>query len=130
MLSPLPAVWPSSSPSAAAVPTADGRPTASELAGFIVAYYRVPGHEVGYTLHIVLDDGNYRDSHVRFCLRAAVAVGDRFGIKLARMLLAASRTQRSAAAKGAHVMMQLDARRQRDHAATPHAVRRLSCWHD
>jgi len=57
-------------------------------------YYQREGNSVGGNLHIVLDDGNVERSHVEFCLERATAEGDEAGVVLARLLLAASRTQR------------------------------------
>jgi hypothetical protein len=57
-------------------------------------YYQRDGNGAGGNLHIVLDDGNVERSHVEFCLERATAEGDEAGVVLARLLLAASRTQR------------------------------------
>jgi hypothetical protein len=43
-----------------------GRPTASEVAALVQELYRQPGHGTGGCLHVVLDDGNIEDSHIRF----------------------------------------------------------------
>jgi hypothetical protein len=46
------------------------------------------------TLHIVLDDGNVRDKHVRSCIESALEQGDTEGHELACLLLGMSTTQR------------------------------------
>jgi hypothetical protein len=52
-------------------------------------------HPAWGSLHIVLDDGNYLDDHVRFCIGWAKAEGDREGAALAEVLLALTKSQRS-----------------------------------
>jgi hypothetical protein len=52
------------------------------------------GHCAWGSLHVVLDDGNLEDSHVRFCLDWAREEGDAEGADLAALLLQMSRTQR------------------------------------
>lgn len=46
------------------------------------------------SLHVVLEDGNVKDSHVEFCLQQALEKGDEEGAALARILLECSQTQR------------------------------------
>jgi hypothetical protein len=46
-------------------------------------------------LHIVLDDGNVRDTHVKFCIENALERGDTEGHELACLLLGMSTTQRN-----------------------------------
>lgn len=46
------------------------------------------------SLHVVLDDGNYDDSTVEFCIGYAQEVKDDVGEYLARTLLILSKTQR------------------------------------
>lgn len=48
----------------------------------------------GGNLHIVLDDGNVKDSNVQFCLNQAEENGDVKGVELAKILLQMSKTQR------------------------------------
>lgn len=48
----------------------------------------------GCCLHIVLDDGNVKDSHVQFCIDYAIEKGHEDCEALARQLLLMSRTQR------------------------------------
>jgi hypothetical protein len=45
-------------------------------------------------LHVVLDDGNVRDVHVKGCIESALASGDTEGHELACLLLGLSTTQR------------------------------------
>lgn len=71
------------------------RPTVPEVLPLVEAYYRKPGNAVGGVLHIVLDDGNVKDDHVRFCLDEALLDGDEDGAHLARLLLRMTKTQRS-----------------------------------
>lgn len=65
-----------------------------ELVKLAVAYYALPGNSVGGSLHVVLDDGNIKDSHLDYCLNYAQEKGDTAGAELARLLRAASPTQR------------------------------------
>jgi hypothetical protein len=46
------------------------------------------------SLHVILDDGNYSDSSVRYCVHSAAESGDVEGERLARILLSMSTTQR------------------------------------
>lgn len=69
------------------------KPTVPEVLPFVRALYEVEC--TGGSLHIVLDDGNLADSHVRFCLDEARKIGDRFGEALASVLLRMSVTQRA-----------------------------------
>lgn len=47
------------------------------------------------SLHIVMEDGNVRDKHVRFCIESALEQGDTKGHELACLLLGLSTTQRN-----------------------------------
>jgi len=49
---------------------------------------------VGCCLHIVLDDGNIEDSHVKFCIEEAKKQGHEDCLELANKLLLMSKTQR------------------------------------
>jgi hypothetical protein len=57
-------------------------------------YYALPGNGAGGNLHIVLDDGNVRDSDIEFCIERAQEKGDKFGEAIGRVLLRMSKTQR------------------------------------
>jgi hypothetical protein len=45
-------------------------------------------------LHIVLEDGNVKDSDVQYCIEAAERKGDKEGAELAKILLTQSKSQR------------------------------------
>jgi len=68
--------------------------TVPGLIEMVVTYYNKPGNEVGGNLHIVLDDGNLQDDHIRFCIDQAKTCGDVDGEVLGEALLCASKTQR------------------------------------
>ena len=51
-------------------------------------------NDVWGSLHIVLSDGNVRDSDVEFCVAWSMAKGDVEGERLAKILLGMSKTQR------------------------------------
>lgn len=70
------------------------KPTVPEVMPLIEAYYAKSGNGVGGSLHIVLEDGNVEDHHVRWCLECAEKHGDTDGVELAKLLLAMSKTQR------------------------------------
>lgn len=57
-------------------------------------YYEQEGNMQGGNLHIVLDDFNVDDTHIRFCSDAAAIEGDWFGHHLAGLILILSKTQR------------------------------------
>lgn len=69
--------------------------TVPEVVPLVKVYYGKPGNSVGGNLHLVLEDGNVQDSHVRFCLERAKECGDEDGVKLAEVLLRMSKTQRT-----------------------------------
>ena len=68
------------------------KPTIPEVLPKVQEYYK--DHLTGGSLHIVLDDGNVRDSDVMFCLELAKQRDDTKGIELANLLLRMSTTQR------------------------------------
>lgn len=70
----------------------DPKPTIPEVLPIAQAYY--VKHPIGGNLHIVLDDANFGDADVIFCASAAAEGGDKEGLRLARLLLQMSRTQR------------------------------------
>ena len=47
------------------------------------------------SLHIVLDDNNYSNDCVEFCIQVAIEKQDKEGEELARILLQCSKTQRN-----------------------------------
>jgi hypothetical protein len=46
------------------------------------------------SLHIVLEDGNIKDSHVEYCIQHARDIGDMVGVTLGGHLLKMSKSQR------------------------------------
>lgn len=56
--------------------------------------YRENDHWGWGSLHIVLEDQNLADKHVRSCIEGAEANGDEEGAALARLLLTLTKTQR------------------------------------
>lgn len=68
------------------------KPTIPEVIERFAAYYA--RHPAGGAMHIVLDDGNIADEHVRYCIQHAQEQGDAEGEALARILLDMSKTQR------------------------------------
>lgn len=66
----------------------------SEVLLHVTAYYAKPGNAAGGCLHIVLDDGNVQDEHVKFCRDYAAQEGDEDGVALAELLLKMSVAQR------------------------------------
>ena len=77
-----------------------GRPQLSpELIEVFAAYYRQ--NPVWGTLHVVMDDGNYGDEHVKHCIEWADKVGDKDGLALGIILKGMTRSQRFHIAKRA-----------------------------
>jgi hypothetical protein len=70
------------------------KPTVPDVLPQVWRYRDTPGNCTGGSLHIVLDDGNVEDGHVRHCLDYATAKGDTDGVLLAETLLRMSKTQR------------------------------------
>ncbi len=68
--------------------------TVPEVMDQFVEYLRKPGNGVGGSLHIVLDDQNIQNHHVEFCISHAEQCDDEDGIKLGKILLEMSKTQR------------------------------------
>lgn len=50
-------------------------------------YYKLPGNDTGGILHVVLDDGNLEDDHIRSCMENAVADGDYIAYNIGTLLL-------------------------------------------
>ena len=59
--------------------------TEGYLESYINEYYNE--HITGGCLHIVLDDGNYEDEHVKFCVDYAIKRHDLAAEEIARELL-------------------------------------------
>jgi hypothetical protein len=70
------------------------KPTVPEVLPMMYAYRDTAGNGVGGSLHIVLDDGNVEDGHVRWCIERAQECGDEEGVKLGETLLSMTKTQR------------------------------------
>jgi hypothetical protein len=70
------------------------KPTVPEVLPLVEAFYGIPGNGVGGSLHIVLDDDNYEQHHIEWCVTYAEAHRDTRGAALARILAAMSPTQR------------------------------------
>lgn len=70
------------------------RPTVPEVLPLARAYYAKPGNAAGGNLHLVLDNKNVQDDHVRYCLECAMAADDSAGVELAQTLLKMTKTQR------------------------------------
>lgn len=71
------------------------KPTIPEVMPIVRAYLAKPENGVGGNLHIVLDDGNVHDDHVKFCIDQSIERGDKDGEYLGRILLSMSFTQRT-----------------------------------
>lgn len=54
----------------------------------VAAYYTLPLYAAGGPCHIVLDDNNYRDEDIEFCIGACKEKNDWFGEAIMRALLA------------------------------------------
>lgn len=72
------------------------KPTVPEVLPQLHAYRDngTAGNAVGGSLHLVLDDGNIEDSHVKFCIQWAKDHGDPEGVRLGELLLQMSKRQR------------------------------------
>ncbi len=68
------------------------KPTIPEVLDRFVAYLNA--HGAWGSLHVVLDDGNVHDDHVRGCIEWATEQGDEEGRQLGEILLKMSVTQR------------------------------------
>lgn len=71
------------------------KPTIPDVMPVAKAYIAKPGNSVGGNLHIVLEDGNVHDDHIKFCLDQCIQANDRDGVYLCELLLRMSRTQRT-----------------------------------
>ena len=78
------------------------KPTIPEVLPAIRAYYAKPGNSNGGNLHIVLEDPNYEDDDVRFCIATARDAGDSDGVAIAKKMLLMSKTQREKLASMDH----------------------------
>lgn len=69
------------------------KPTIPEVLP-LIREFRETGNETGGSLHVVLDDGNVKDSDVQHYIDYAKSIGDLQGMRIGKLLLEMSRTQR------------------------------------
>jgi len=69
------------------------KPTIPEVIERFRAYHSL--HPVWGSLHVVMEDGNFADCHVRYAIGLARYDGDAEGACLGQILLRMSKTQRS-----------------------------------
>ena len=70
------------------------KPTIPEVVAAFADYQQRPENGAWGSLHIVLEDGNCKDSSARFCAQYAKEKGDVPGERLANILLQMSPSQR------------------------------------
>lgn len=63
------------------------KPSEHLLRLLVAAFYELPGNCVGGCLHIVLDDDNFEDEHVRWCRAEAEKRNDQDAMFMADVLL-------------------------------------------
>ena len=80
------------------------RPRTPEVIADVQSFYALPGNDMGGNLHIVLDDGNLEDHAVWFCLERSLVKRDQIAARIARQLLAMTRTQRKRVYRNAHAV--------------------------
>jgi hypothetical protein len=68
--------------------------TVTILVEHINRYVAIDGNGVGGNLYMVLSNKNISNDHISFCLNQAQEKNDMAGVKLANLLLLASKTQR------------------------------------
>ncbi len=68
------------------------RPTVPEVRPLVAALYEQ--HSAGCCWHVVLDDGNVNDDHVKWCAKLATELGHPDCVALVGPLAAMSITQR------------------------------------
>lgn len=68
-------------------------PTVREVNALVLAWYAMPEHGAGGSLHIVLDDHNWERDSIEFCRRYAAERGDVAGVCFAELLLTCSDEQ-------------------------------------
>lgn len=74
------------------------KPTLAEVSEWVRSYK--DRHSCGGSLHVVLDDGNIKDSAVQACIEAATEARDWEGLALAQTLMRMSQRQRAALCRG------------------------------
>lgn len=75
------------------------RPTVPQVVPLVESFYLFEGNGAGGHLHIVLDDCNIEDGHVKFCIEQADKAGDVSAVLLGRILRQMSDTQRGKVAR-------------------------------
>lgn len=80
------------------------KPTIPEHVERFAAYYAK--EPVWGSLHVVLDEPNYSDADVAFCIEVARSRGDAEGEALAEILMRMSKTQRSKIGREAEHLVQ------------------------
>lgn len=69
------------------------KPSIPEVLPQVFAFQRIPGNEIGGSLHAIFD-GNTKDSDVEWCIEHAREKGDTAAVVLGETLRRMSRTQR------------------------------------
>jgi len=70
------------------------KPTLDKIVPLMLAYKNTKENGLGGSLHIVLADGNIKNSHINWCIEYAKKRGDIAGVHLGNLLLLMSTTQR------------------------------------
>jgi hypothetical protein len=70
------------------------KPTVPELIPLVRQYAKRPENNVGGDYHLLFEDLNWETAHVQHCLDSATAKGDELGMRIGKLLLQMSRTQR------------------------------------
>lgn len=70
------------------------KPTVPDVLPLATFFHDLPGNEVGGCLHLVLDDPNYDDGSVEWCIQKAAELDDEDAHLLGRVLRLMSMTQR------------------------------------
>lgn len=71
-----------------------GKPTIPDVKPLLVAYLTKPENGVGGSLHIYIEDDNWKRHHIQFCRDWAAEHGDVDAVPICDMLLRMSKTQR------------------------------------
>lgn len=70
------------------------KPKIPEVLPLLRDYAKMQGNGAGGWLHCILDDGNVEDKDVKWCIGGAKSNGDKESVKLGKLLLRMSKTQR------------------------------------
>lgn len=74
-------------------------PDGNDLYAMVRRLYATPEGICGCCLHVVLDDGNWEDEHVQFCIDRAATKGHAFCKELGERILAIPEAERDAATR-------------------------------